>query len=143
LAHAGPGGGIRFPPEFVRFVELFNSRLYWESHEALEALWRRCKSPFYKGLIIYASAFVHAQRGNPRGVRKQLTKAKRYLYPYRPRYMGLDIDCIAERLEACLAIVSAADPPEGEPLAAAVRYHLLHLSPAGVRGDEPELSGNL
>lgn len=136
------GGAALFPPEYVRFVELFNAGLYWESHEALEALWRENKSPFFKGLIIYASAFVHARRGNPRGVRKQLVKARRYLRAYRPKYMGLDVDRILERLEACLAAVCVEEPPEGERLAAAIPFDALRLLPAYVRGGEPEISGS-
>ena len=67
------------PQALHRFLELFNAREYWESHEVLEGPWREWGSDFYQGLILYASAFVHAQRGNPRGIRAQLEKAERKL----------------------------------------------------------------
>lgn len=136
------GRAFDFPPEYVRFVELFNAGEYWESHEALEGLWRNNGSPFLKGLIIYASAFVHARRGNPRGVRKQLVKARRYLNPYRPKYMGLDIDRLLDRLEECLAIVCVDQPPVDDVLADAIPFDVLRLVPAYVTGDEPEISGS-
>lgn len=135
------GRSTDFPPAYVRFIELFNQGQYWESHEALEALWRENKSPFLKGVIIYASAFVHAQRGNPNGVRKQLLKARRYLEPYRPKYLGLDIDRLCEHLATCLEIVLVDDPPVGDRLTASITFDTLSLSPACLRGDEPERSG--
>jgi len=141
LAWCDDGVPVPFPLGYTKFVELFNSGLYWESHEALEGLWRANKSPFYRGLIIYASAFVHAKKGNPRGVRNQLEKARRYLEPYRPKHMGLDVDRVLSRLEECLACVSNDPAPEGERLVALFPFgkSRLCLSPHLVKGDEPEL----
>jgi len=81
-----------FPRPLRRFVELFNDEAFWESHEALEAAWRDARSPFYHGLILVVSAFVHAQRGNTHGVRAQLAKAERVLDEWRPAYLGVDVD---------------------------------------------------
>lgn len=83
-----------FPPALQRFVALFNAGRCFESHEVLERAWAKNRSPFYKGLIIYASAFVHLQRGNPSGVAKQLGKVPRYLSAFRPCYLGLDVAAI-------------------------------------------------
>src|SRR5690606_33524132 len=108
------------PQAFVDFIEEFNQARYWESHEVLETAWRRNGSRFYKGMIIYASAFVHAQRGNPRGVRKQLHKAKRVLAAYRPAYLGIDLESHFDLMERCLEIAAAEDAPEGSALTAAI-----------------------
>lgn len=83
-----------FPGPLEDFVRLFNQGSYWESHEVLEGPWRVWRSEFYHGLILYASAFVHAQRRNPRGVQAQLRKAERALSPYRPHYLGLDVESL-------------------------------------------------
>ncbi len=56
-----------FPTALEAFVELFNQEAFWESHEVLEGPWRETRSDFYHGLILYASAFVHVQRGIPTG----------------------------------------------------------------------------
>lgn len=135
------------PDEYLRFIELFNRGEYWESHEVLEAPWRRHGSRFYKGMIIYASAFVHAQRGNPRGVWKQLLKAERYLAEFTPHYMGLDLLRLMDHLRRCKAMVdqealSAAglECPTGPELTRTIPYDRLTLEAKWVRGDEPELS---
>src|SRR5690606_41977082 len=94
-----------FPGAYLRFIQLFNAGKYWESHEVLESPWRENRSRFYRGIIIYASAFVHAQRGNPRGVRKQLLKARRYLEAYRPHYLGIDVDRLQIGRASCRARV--------------------------------------
>ena len=82
------------PQALHRFLELFNAREYWESHEVLEGPWREGGSDFYQGLILYASAFVHAQRGNARGIGTQLEKTERKLAGYRPCHLGVDVDSV-------------------------------------------------
>jgi predicted metal-dependent hydrolase len=81
-----------FPSALEAFVVLFNHEDFWESHEVLEVPWRNGRSPFYHGLILVASAFVHAQRRNLHGVRVQLAKAEQRLQGCRPAYLGVDID---------------------------------------------------
>lgn len=129
-----------YPGAYLRFIQLFNAGKYWESHEVLESPWRENRSRFYRGIIIYASAFVHAQRGNPRGVRKQLLKARRYLEAYRPHYLGIDVDRLLAHAARCLEVVSGDAPPEGPALARAIPFDRLTLDARLVRGDEPELA---
>lgn len=133
----GPGRG--FPEAFMEFIRLFNDRKYWDSHEVLEQPWRENRSDFYQGLIIYASAFVHAQRGNPVGIRKQMAKVFGKLDKYRPYYMGIDVDAVLEHAAVCTEFVLANPDLRGEKLTAAVDYRELHPKPQFVRGDEPEL----
>ncbi len=127
------------PQAYRAFLEHFNNGLFWESHEVLEGAWRVNRSPFFRGLIIYASAFVHAQRGNPRGVVNQLTKALRYLEPYPPTYLGLDVEAVRAYARSCLVRLAhwAGDPGAGAR--ACLPPPSLQLHPAWVRGDEPEL----
>lgn len=122
------------PPALHEFIELFNAGEFWESHEVLEVPWRENRSDFYKGLILYASAFVHLQRGNAKGVHAQLRKTQRHLEPYAPCYMGVDVGGIlgtAERLldavgkEGAAAQLDLLLPPP-----------LLAIDPALIRGDE-------
>lgn len=82
------------PSALAAFVELFNRGAFWESHEALETEWRRTRSPFYHGLILYASAWVHYQRGNRHGIIAQLDKADPLLRDHQPGYLGLDLGAI-------------------------------------------------
>jgi len=118
-----------FPQALVEFVARFNAGAFWESHEVLEGPWRERRSPFYHGLILCASACVHAQRGNRHGVRAQLAKAERRLRGFRPAYLGIDVDGL---LAAAAAVGDAVE--SGRPVA----FPHLELRPVHRRGDEPE-----
>ena len=98
----------------IDFVSLFNSEAYWESHEALESEWRRTRDPFLHGLILYASAWVHRQRGNRHGIVAQLDKAESLLRDFRPKHLGIDIENLlvdATRLRATAGLESAGFIP--------------------------------
>lgn len=125
-------GTSPFPGPLVRFVELFNGRAFWESHEVLEGPWRQEGSAFYHGLILYASAFVHVQRNNAHGIAAQLQKAERTLAPFAPRYLGVHVSEILDR------IGTAGDELKRE---VPVAFPSIRLDPSRVRGDEPELGG--
>lgn len=125
------------PAELLEFVALFNRGEYWESHEVLEAPWRRNRSGFFKGLILYASAFVHLRRGNAHGLGAQLRKARRELRPYRPAHLGLDVDDIRAHAAKILdALERGPDTIPDRPLERPLR-----LDASLLRGDEPELDG--
>jgi len=120
-----------FPPALIEFVRLFNAGEYWQSHEVLEAPWKEGRSDFYHGLILLASAFVHRERKNGRGILAQLDKAEPVLSRFRPHYLGIDMNKtlrLAEGLRATLASGLTA----GEEAR-------LELDRGLVRGDEPEL----
>lgn len=110
------------PVELQEFVRLFNQQKFWDSHEALEGPWRLNRSEFYHGLILYASALVHLQRGNSHGVSAQFTKAARALAAYRPSYLGVEVDEL-------LAWAGAMAGPVPR----------IELRLSKIRGDEPEL----
>lgn len=124
------------PAPLEHFADLFNRGSHWESHEVLEGPWREEGSPFYHGLILYASAFVHHASGNAHGVRAQLGKAARALEPYRPRHLGVDVDRLLEHGREVRETVRS-DPDGWRERTGPPR---LTLDPALVRGDEPELA---
>ena len=136
------GGSLPHPPfpaPLREFAEQWGRGEFWESHETLEAPWRLGRSPFYQGLILLASAWVHVRRGNPRGVAAQLRKAERRLGAYRPAYLGLDVDALLAHAERLAAAV-AADPADPGAWERAAPPPPLRLDPARLRGDEPERS---
>ncbi|MEJ2678924.1 MAG: DUF309 domain-containing protein [Gemmatimonadota bacterium] len=130
----GPASPDAFSPELARFLDLFREGRYWASHEALEGAWRENRSRFYKGLILYASAFVHAGRGNTHGLRAQLRKATQHLQPYRPAYLGFDVTAILKHARQCL------DGAEDEEDVTRLPPPALDWDPRRVRGDEQELA---
>lgn len=126
-----------FPGPLREFVRLFNREDFWESHEVLEAPWRRGDSSFYHGLILYASAFVHLRRANPHGVRAQLAKTLDALDGLPDAYLGIDVAAIREHARSLReAVGDDEDPPEGWTQDVSVPR--LRLDPARVRGDELE-----
>lgn len=128
-----PRSPAAIDPDLDRFLALFRDGRYWDSHEALERPWRRNGSGFYKGLILYASAFVHAGRGNPRGVRAQLRKTMRQLEPFPPAYLGFDVDAILHHARRCLDRLEEGETESSLP------GPTLDWNPARVRGNEREL----
>lgn len=127
-------------PGYARFLELFNRGEFWDSHEALETPWREQGSEFYHALILYASAFVHVNRGNRHGIVAQLGKAQPLLEARRPHYLGLDVDAILEHTAVCRhLVVENRDAPE-EAWDVLIPSPRLVFDPDRVRGDEPELT---
>lgn len=126
------------PSALREFVARVNRGEYWESHEVLEGPWRESRSDFLQGLILYASAFVHAKRGNRHGIRAQLAKARKKLASYPSAYLGLDVDGIRAHMTRCRDVVEAhpeADPDAWPDL---IPFPSLELDSSRVRGDEPE-----
>lgn len=79
----------------TEFIELFNSKSFFEAHEVLEDLWLESEGEikdFYKGLIQCAVAFVHLQRRNLRGARKVFGTSSRYLQRYLPEYEEINTE---------------------------------------------------
>jgi hypothetical protein len=64
-------------PGTVEGIHLFNTREFFEAHEALEAVWLKTKGDrktFLHGLIQVAAAFHHHTHGNRAGFRSLLEK---------------------------------------------------------------------
>ena len=116
------------PLALNRFLLLFNRGEYWASHEALEPAWRKTGSPFYHGLILYASAWVHLARGNSAGVEAQMGKAEQVLRPFAPGYLGLDVRRILNQGD----LLRSGHPDDRH----------IHTEGRFFRGDEPELAAD-
>ncbi|CAN5792018.1 hypothetical protein BH23GEM3_BH23GEM3_25120 [soil metagenome] len=131
---------ILIPSALQRFVDLFNRAAYWESHEVLERPWRTGRSDFYKGLILYASAWVHVQRGNPRGIAAQLRKAERQLEAFRPAYLGVDVDALLAHAAVALQTVLEHEGAAWHKWEAVLPAPRLELRAERIRGNEAELA---
>lgn len=129
----------RIPRELEAFVRLFNREEFWASHEELEDAWRRTGSDFYQGLILYASAFVHAVRGNAHGIVAQLEKAEERLARYRPAYLGVDVEALLDHGMRCRRIIGETRDLTRAEWEQRVPFPHLRLRRDLIRGDEPEL----
>jgi predicted metal-dependent hydrolase len=84
-------------------VELFNSGLYWETHEVLEKVWLRDTPPrkkFLHGLIKIAVGYHHFKNGKHSSMLHMLVAGRELLLPFSPTYMGLDVGDLLAATEA-------------------------------------------
>lgn len=91
---------------FTKGVDLFNQGEYFEAHEVWEELWMECppaERRFIQALIQAAVAIYHFSRGNHTGATRLFHSGRRYMEPYRPTYMQLNVDEFWQRMEAHLA----------------------------------------
>ena len=113
----------------IHAFEQFNSGEYWHQHETLEGVWRAEKDEsirnFYKGILQVGVGLHHLTRRNYRGVIKVMARGIRYLEPYAPRCMGVDVETLIEQSTVVLEQVKALGPDRiGEvPLGNLPRVH--------------------
>ena len=90
---------------------------FFLAHELLEPAWmgtsNLAERALYQGLIKLAAGYVHAVRGNPIGVARNLRGARELLQtsqrldPEVSQAAGIDLAALLERLDARLAAVAA------------------------------------
>jgi predicted metal-dependent hydrolase len=90
---------------------------FFLAHELLEPAWMGTRDPgeraLHAGLIKLAAAFVHAVRGNPAGLEKNLAGARDRLSRATAAgaVVGLDVPAMLEQVDACsLAVRHGAAP---------------------------------
>jgi predicted metal-dependent hydrolase len=82
---------------------------YFEAHEALEPAWMGtddlAERALHQGLIKVAAGYVHAVRGNPAGIVKNLAGARSHLAVAGPAASawGVDVAALVADLDARLA----------------------------------------
>lgn len=90
------------PQPYLECIRLYDAGRHWDAHEVLEDLWRATADPqrrlFLQGVIQLAAAFVHAERGNMRGVRSLLAKARAKLETAPTPYLRLDVAALLEEM---------------------------------------------
>jgi hypothetical protein len=102
-----------YDPRYLAGVSLFNQGDYFEAHEVWEELWHVSTPPerrFYQGLIQAAVALCHYHNGNLRGAAKLYHSSRDYLEPYRPAYLGLNVDRFWDAMRECFAPVLVEAP---------------------------------
>ena len=105
--------GWRDLPLWHHAIDLFNHGFWWESHEALEALWRAADrdapdARFVQGLVLVAAAFLNRRRGKPNVARQAERGLGKMESAGRDQYMGVDVPGFARAVRADLAQPGAA-----------------------------------
>ncbi|MBA4188521.1 MAG: DUF309 domain-containing protein [Planctomycetaceae bacterium] len=101
-----PTSDSQLPRGFLKGIELFNQGEYFEAHEVWEELWMECPAAerrFIQALIQAAVAVYHLSRGNLTGATRLFHSGRRYMEPYRPTYLRLDVAHFWQQMEAHLA----------------------------------------
>jgi uncharacterized protein len=109
MSESPPDGG--YPRLYRLGVRLFNEQEFFACHDALEELWTDTLGPereFYQGLIHAAVALFHFGEGNLGGARRMYGSARRYLEPYRPWHLGIDLERFLADLQCCFQDLLAA-----------------------------------
>ena len=92
-------------PRFTHGLELFNKRDFFECHEVIEELWLETKpdpySDLYKGVIQAASALHQWKRGYLGGAHRLFLSSVKYLEPYEPAALGLDVAKLLKDMRGC------------------------------------------
>ena len=109
---------------FEAGVAAFLAGDYFEAHELLEPAWMGTDDPaerdLHQGLIKLAAAYVHAVRGNPLGVAKNLRGSRARLADAvggGADARGIDLVALLRDVDARLAVIDARpdvvhlDPP--------------------------------
>ena len=96
-------GVTDLPAHYHDGIQLFNDGKFWHAHEAWEEAWKATADPdlrrFYQGIIQTAAALVHWQRGNPRGIHLNWSKARAKLANLPAKMMGLDLLRLIEHMD--------------------------------------------
>ena len=95
----GPPGGAAtchgsLPDKALEGIRLFNSREFFEQHEALEEAWLAEPGPvrdLYRGILQIGVGFYHLERQNYRGARNLLTYGMDRLASFEPACRGVDV----------------------------------------------------
>ena len=94
-------------------IEEFNTHRFFQCHETLEDIWRAEPRPlrqFYKGVIQVAAGFHHLRRNNWKGTVNKLDSGARYLEPFRPRYLGVDVQRLIDEARGCRSTILELGP---------------------------------
>lgn len=96
---------------FAHGVALFNTRYFFEAHEAWEEIWLHTPPPektFLQGLIQVTAAFHHQSRDNLRGTASLLRAGLIKLEDFPPHYRGLHLEKLRAAVRKWLAALSDA-----------------------------------
>jgi len=87
-------------------LALFNEERYWESHEALEAAWRKSngsEKEVLQGIILLAAALVHLQKSEQDITLSVMKRAYGKLEKYNNEHFGIDLSALKEKVMAMLS----------------------------------------
>ena len=79
----------------------FNNERFWEAHEALEGVWKKCngkEKEMVQGIILVAVAFAHSQKNDDDIGIGMLERALEKIGDYSGTYHNIDVDRIKSKV---------------------------------------------
>lgn len=101
-------------PRFLKGIDEFNQRLFFECHETLEEIWLEehgDERKFYQGIIQIAAGYYKLEQGVPAGALKLWRMGLEKIELFGPVLHGIDIAVLAGAVRANLAELEA-DPEQ-------------------------------
>lgn len=105
-------------PLAIEGIILFNSGMYFDSHEVLEEIWRQEGSPIrelYRGILQVAVGYYHIQRGNHRGALKMFTRCRKWLAPFSDHCRGVNLSKLRQDFGNVEEILRQLHPGQSYP----------------------------
>jgi predicted metal-dependent hydrolase len=93
-----------YAPQYLDGLRLFNEEEFFEAHDVWEELWSESlgdEKKFLQGLIQASVSLFHFGNENYGGARKLYDSCRQKLDPYRPSFMGLDLDQFLTDYQRC------------------------------------------
>ena len=97
-------------PRFIKGIDEFNQRLFFECHETLEEIWLEEhgeERKFYQGIIQVAAGYFKLEQGVPAGAIKLWNSGLEKLEPYAPVYLGIDLESFVRAVRENLTLLKA------------------------------------
>lgn len=127
-----------YEPRYLAGVLLFNEGAFFEAHEVWESLWLDSSGEakrFHQGLIQSAVCLLHLSNRNYRGAARLFQSARDYMWPYRPVYLGLNIEEFWREMgQTCGVYLQSESPPPEPPQS----YPQIRLHPEPSHWPDPE-----
>ena len=102
---------VQYDPRFLKGIEEFNQRLFFECHETLEEVWFEEHGEdrlFYQGIIQVAVGYLKWEEGVLIGSIKLWRSGLEKLTAYPPVHMGVKLGSFIEEVKASLKEVELA-----------------------------------
>ena len=108
---------VDWDPRFIKGIDEFNHRLFFECHETLEEIWQEDHGEdrkFYQGIIQIAAGYFKWEQGVPAGAMKLWRLGVAKLEPYGPVYLGINVEYFVEAVRENLMELEEAHKQGGQ-----------------------------
>jgi len=115
-------------PRFLKGIDEFNQKLFFECHETLEEIWLEDHGEdrvFYQAIIQIAAGYFKWQQGVPMGAIKLWRTGLAKIERYRPIYFAVNVESLVAAVEQNLAELEAAQQSGDSPLLNIPTIHLI------------------